>query len=64
MLIDCCELRMRRTPVGLESVADYPALFAELANRGWTGPELEKLASRNLIRVFRAVEQVSQRWLL
>lgn len=44
--------------MGLESVADYPKLFAELAKRGWSGEDLEKLASRNLVRVFTQVEKV------
>ncbi|NCU12006.1 MAG: membrane dipeptidase [Sphingomonadaceae bacterium] len=41
---------------GLESVADYPALFIELARRGWTQQDLEKLASRNMMRVLKAAE--------
>lgn len=47
------------TPVGLESVADYPALFAELARRGHTRAQLEKLAGLNLLRVMRQVEAVA-----
>ena len=43
-------------PQGFDDVADYPALFAELARRGWTQPDLEKLASRNMMRVMRAAE--------
>ncbi|HEX4848401.1 MAG TPA: dipeptidase [Novosphingobium sp.] len=41
---------------GLESVADYPALFIELARRGWSQQDLEKLASRNMMRVLKAAE--------
>ncbi|XP_012944430.1 dipeptidase 1 [Aplysia californica] len=47
-----------RLPVGLEDVSTYPDLFAELLRRGWTPGDLEKLAGRNLIRVFKEVERV------
>ncbi|CAD5123231.1 DgyrCDS11592 [Dimorphilus gyrociliatus] len=49
---------MAGAPDGLEDVSKYPNLFAELAERGWTDTELEKLAGRNLIRVLRKVEEV------
>jgi membrane dipeptidase len=45
-------------PVGAEDVAGYPALFAELARRGYSQEDLEKIASRNMMRVMRAAEQV------
>ena len=41
---------------GLEDVSKYPALFAELARRGWTQGELQKLASGNTMRVLKAAE--------
>ncbi|HUR79403.1 MAG TPA: dipeptidase [Thermoanaerobaculia bacterium] len=44
------------TPVGLESVADYPNLFAELLRRGYTESQLKKIAGLNVLRVMRAVE--------
>ncbi|HEX7831153.1 MAG TPA: dipeptidase [Thermoanaerobaculia bacterium] len=47
------------TPVGLESVADYPKLFAELARRGHTRAQLEKLAGLNVLRAMRAAEAVA-----
>ncbi|KAF8742115.1 metallo-dependent hydrolases superfamily Peptidase M19 family, partial [Rhizoctonia solani] len=47
-------------PDGLEDVSKYPALFAELLRRGWSRAELEGLASRNFLRVFRGVEEVSR----
>ena len=47
-----------RLPQGLEDVSTYPALFAELIRRGWSDADLEKLAGRNLIRVFQKVEKV------
>ncbi|ESP01790.1 hypothetical protein LOTGIDRAFT_200091, partial [Lottia gigantea] len=49
---------VERVPEGLEDVSTYPALFAELLNRGWTEPDLKKLAGENLIRVFKRTEEV------
>jgi membrane dipeptidase len=42
--------------VGLEDVSRYPALFAELLNRGWTESDCAALAGGNLLRVMRATE--------
>lgn len=47
-------------PVGLESVAAYPALFAELARRGWSDADLAKLAGGNFLRVLRANEAMAR----
>ena len=47
------------TPVGLDGVDKYPALFEELARRGWTDDELAGLAGRNLLRVMREAEQAA-----
>lgn len=44
-------------PAGLEDVSKYPDLFSELIRRGYTEEDLLKLAGKNLVRVFRAVEQ-------
>ncbi len=41
---------------GMEDVATYPALFIELARRGWSQQDLEKLASRNMMRVLKGAE--------
>ena len=49
------------TPVGLSSVADFPAPFAELARRGWSDGELRKLAGENVLRVMERAEQVAVR---
>ena len=49
------------TVVGLEDVSKYPALFAELARRGWTDADLRKLAGENVLRVLRQAEEVSAR---
>jgi membrane dipeptidase len=43
-------------PVGMEDVSGYPALFTELARRGYSQVELELIASRNALRVMRAAE--------
>ena len=43
-------------PVGFEDVRGYPALFAELARRGYSQAELEMIANRNVLRVMRAAE--------
>jgi membrane dipeptidase len=45
---------------GLGDVSTYPALFAELARRGYSQQDLEKIACRNLIRVLRATEAVAK----
>jgi len=46
---------------GLEDVSKYPALFAELARRGWSDADLKKLAGENLLRVFGQAETVARR---
>ena len=45
--------------VGMPDVSSYPALFVELARRGWAQRDLEKLASRNMLRVLKAAEAYS-----
>jgi len=47
--------------VGLEDVSKFPALFAELARRGWSDADLAKLASGNVLRVIAEAEKVSAR---
>jgi membrane dipeptidase len=47
------------TAVGLESVANYPVLFAELIRRGWTDANLAKLAGGNVLRAMRRAEAVA-----
>jgi membrane dipeptidase len=46
---------------GLEDVSTYPALIAELLRRGYTDDDIRKIAGRNILRVFRAVEAVGGR---
>jgi len=48
-------------PVGFEDVSGYPALFAELAQRGYSQVEMELIASRNAIRVLREAEYYAAR---
>jgi membrane dipeptidase len=50
-----------RMPEGLEDVSRYPALFAELAVRGYTDEELQKVAGRNVLRVMDEAERVAAR---
>ena len=44
------------TPTGFEDVSAYPNLFAELARRGYSQADLEKISSRNMLRVLHAAE--------
>ncbi len=46
---------------GLEDVTTFPALFAELARRGWREGELRKLAGENVLRVLAQAERVAAR---
>jgi len=48
-------------PVGLEGVDKYPALFEELARRGWSDADLAKLAGGNVLRVMRDAEAAAKR---
>ena len=47
-------------PEGLEGVQTYPALFVELARRGWSDADLAKLAGGNLLRALRGAEAVAK----
>jgi membrane dipeptidase len=49
------------TPVGLEDVSKFPALFAELIQRGWSDEDLAKLAGGNVLRALRAAEAVADK---
>jgi membrane dipeptidase len=46
-------------PEGLEDVSKFPALFAELARRGWSDADLRKLAGENMLRVMERAEAVA-----
>lgn len=43
-------------PTGLEDVASYPNLFRVLLERGYGEDQLEGIAGKNVLRVWRAVE--------
>ena len=47
-------------PEGLTDVSCYPALFSELASRGYRDDDLRKVAGRNVLRVMRAAERVAR----
>ena len=49
------------TPVGLEDVSTFPALFAELSRRGWSEGDMRKLAGENVLRAWRQAEVVAAR---
>lgn len=46
-------------PVGLKDVSAYPNIIYELLKRGHTEEEIAKICSKNLMRVWKQVEQVS-----
>ncbi len=46
---------------GLEDVSTYPALFAELAHRGWSDEDMRKLAGENVLRALSKAEEVAAR---
>ncbi len=46
-------------PVGLEDVSKFPDLLAELLRRGWSEPDVKRVAGLNALRVLRAVERVA-----
>ncbi|MFG2880070.1 dipeptidase [Streptomyces sp. NPDC048337] len=48
------------TPAGLDDVAGYPNLIAELLSRGWSKPDLAKLTWSNAVRALRDAESVSR----
>ena len=46
-------------PDGLDSVAGYPNLVAELLGRHWSEADLSKLTWHNAVRVLRDAESVA-----
>jgi membrane dipeptidase len=48
-------------PDGLEDVSRYPALFEELASRGYRSEDLMKIAGRNVLGVMRQTERTAAR---
>ncbi|MEV4560565.1 dipeptidase [Kitasatospora sp. NPDC049285] len=49
------------TPDGLDDVAGYPNLIAELLHRGWSEADLAKLTWHNAVRVLREAESAARR---
>jgi membrane dipeptidase len=49
------------TPQGLEDVAGYPNLVAELLRRNWSREDLAKLTWQNPVRVLRDAESAARR---
>lgn len=47
-------------PVGLEDVASYPRLIAELLGRGWSQDECRQLTGGNILRVMREAESTAR----
>ena len=47
-------------PIGLKDVSMYPNLVAELLRRDYSEADIEKILGANLIRVWKAVEQVAE----
>ncbi len=48
-------------PEGLADVSCFPALFAELLDRGWSEDDCARLAGGNVLRVMRAAEALRRR---
>lgn len=49
------------TPTGLADVSTFPALFAELARRGWSDADMRKLAGENILRAIERAESAAVR---
>jgi membrane dipeptidase len=47
-------------PLGLEDVSCYPALIAELVDRGWSEADCGKLSSGNVLRALHDAEQTAR----
>ncbi|KAF2200812.1 hypothetical protein GQ43DRAFT_417184 [Delitschia confertaspora ATCC 74209] len=49
------------TPVGLEDVSKFPDLVAELLKQGVTDGDVAKVVGRNLLRVWKEVDEVAEK---
>jgi membrane dipeptidase len=52
---------MESTPVGLEDTSCYPAITAELLDRGWAEENIRKVLGANAVRALRAAESEALR---
>jgi len=48
-------------PTGLKDVSDYPNLIYELLKKGYSEPDIEKICSGNMLRVWSEVERVAHK---
>ena len=48
-------------PIGLEDVSKYPNIIYELLKRNYSEEEIEKICSGNLLRVWKEIEDASNR---
>jgi membrane dipeptidase len=48
-------------PTGLEDVAAFPRLVAELLRRGWSDGDVKRVIGLNVLRVMREAERVAAR---
>ena len=46
-------------PTGLTDVSTYPALIAELADRGWSDADMQALTGGNILRVLQDAQEVA-----
>jgi membrane dipeptidase len=49
------------TPVQLDDVSYFPYITQELLNRGYTAEQIQKILGGNLMRVFKAAEEVARK---
>jgi len=47
-------------PADMPDVSSYPRLLEELAARGWSPADLDKLSARNILRVLRESERLAE----
>ena len=46
---------------GLEDVSTYPALTAELMERGYSNEDIQKILGSNVLRAMRGAEELASR---
>ena len=48
-------------PIGLKDVSQYPNLIFELLKRGYSEEDIEKICSKNILRVWKEVEETAKK---